>query len=93
MVNKLIELAKKPSEKLGIATDKFLHAIVSIGISFFLGLIFKSELAVILTMIIGIGKEIYDMKKENPTGFDITDLAFDSLGCIIGYLLALLFLF
>ncbi len=88
---KLLRLAVLVAEKIGIRTDLVLHASVSFLLAFFFGLILKaSQWAIALTMIIGIGKEIYDMHKPNPTGFDKKDLLFDGIGCILGYLIALI---
>jgi predicted membrane chloride channel (bestrophin family) len=90
MMEKINILIKQLAEKLGIMTDKVLHCIVSLIIAFVFGLIFNgSVISMILTMLIGVGKEIFDTKKENPTGFDVNDLAFDSLGCILGYFISL----
>lgn len=93
MMEKINKLVKRLAEKLGIMTDKVLHCIVSIVIAFFFGLVLNgSVFSIIITMLIGVGKEIFDTKKENPTGFDVNDLAFDSLGCIIGYLISFPFI-
>lgn len=43
--------------------------------------------AVIATMIF-VGKEVWDMYKPNPTGFDKVDLAVDYIGLVIGFWIA-----
>ena len=88
---KLLKIAALTAEKIGIRSDLFLHAIVSFILGLGFGLILKaSPLAIIITIAIGIGKEIYDMKKPNPTGFDMKDLLFDGIGCFLGYFLSLI---
>ena len=97
MINNLkrsiLQIVYKLSEKLNIRTDLILHFIVSLMISSFFSLILNgSWLALIITLVIGIAKEIYDIFKPKPTGFDLLDLLADSLGCLIGYLSIILLL-
>lgn len=92
MMDKLVKLVQRPAEKLGITADHFLHMFVSFMIAFVFGVVFSSSIWVLVgTMLIGVGKEIYDTKKEVPSGFDVNDLAFDSLGAVVGLLLSYLF--
>ena len=35
-------------------------------------------------LVVGISKEVYDMHKTNPTGFDMQDILADSIGGTIG---------
>jgi len=74
--------------------DKILHFVCSaliLLISFFfffsLGLIYPTSLAIITTIIAGVGKEIYDVYKPKPTGFSWADLVADGLGILFGLLL------
>ena len=95
MINKALQIlstiSSKISSSLKIRTDLIMHFIVSFMICCCLSLIFMASLwGIILTMIIGIGKEIYDVFKVNPTGFDLLDLLADLLGAGVGYLLILL---
>lgn len=91
MKDKIKNFINNPLEVLGIQHDKFLHFLFSFLISLLLGLELNgSFLALVLTIIIGIGKEIYDVAIKNLTKFDINDLAFDSLGGFFGYSIALL---
>lgn len=89
MKEKILKFVARMASKLNIRTDLLLHLLVSMIIAFSIGVITKSSfLTVSITLFIGLGKEIYDMFKENPTGFDIKDLLFDGLGCMIGFLLS-----
>ena len=45
---------------------------------------------IIITLIIGILKEVYDIFKPNATGFDIKDLMADSMGITLGSLIIIL---
>ena len=67
---------------MNLSRDKLLHfsisALLTIGISFWLGWI----PAVGITMIIGIGKELYD--GWFGTGFSIEDLLADGIGIVAG---------
>ena len=97
MINKvkksILHIISKIAEKLNIRTDLILHFSVSLMISsFFTLLLSGSWLALIITLIIGIGKEVYDIFKEHPTGFDLLDLFADICGGGIGYLLILIIL-
>lgn len=98
MINKIYKLILKigsiVSEKIKVRPDLVLHFILSFMISFVLLLLIKNPIIPIgITLLVGIGKEIYDVYKTNPTGFDLKDLLADSLGIISSYLIkSLIFL-
>lgn len=94
MMDRIINLIKKPSEFLKITTDKFLHMVISFIITIILGLLVDSAFwgMFISVIVIGVAKELIDMKKPNPTGFDVNDLAFDCLGSYLGFLIVSLLL-
>ncbi len=92
MINKLyrslLKIGNVISEKIKVRPDLCLHFIVSFMISFILFLLIKNPILPIgITLLIGIGKEIYDVYKTNPTGFDLKDLLADSLGIFSSYLI------
>ena len=76
-----------------IRADKVAHFVVSLVLTILIAIVIKSVegtavsgvlcgiYAVIATMCIGVGKEIWD--KFKGTGFDIYDLAADALGCLV----------
>lgn len=75
-----------------IRADKVAHFVVSLVVAIVLAIVIKSVnedtagimygiLAGVVTMCIGVGKEIWD--KFKGTGFDIYDLAADALGCLV----------
>ena len=97
--SKLIKIASWPGEyfKLGErmgGMDKFLHFEVSLVLSMVLCVIFNGfpVWPIIITMIIGVIKEIIDVFKPNPTGFSWLDLFWDCYGCFAGsFIVAVLF--
>lgn len=80
----MIELAYKLLTKLGITThqDKVLHALVGFAIAFIVSF-FSQELAVILGVVAGVGKELYD-KYVKKTMFDFFDLFATFCGVFTG---------
>lgn len=66
--------------KTGIRADLLLHFEVSALICLLLCLVLPTWIAGLITLVIGIGKEIYD---TNATGFDIWDLFADLLGILV----------
>lgn len=66
-----------------IRPDLLLHMSVSAGICLLLTFFFPNWIAGIITLTIGIIKEIYDIYKTNPTGFDVADIIADILGILI----------
>ena len=71
--------------------DKIKHFLVGL---FFGVIIYITDcfvLGLIASLLIFIGKEIYDKYKINSTGFDLYDLLADLTGLIVGFLICLLF--
>ena len=68
--------------------DKIYH----FSVSFLLMLVFyfltkDANKSAILTILIGIGKEIYDTKKKKPTGFSFYDIIADGAGILTALML------
>ena len=81
--------------KINDMNDKIKHFIVgscfgllTLPISHFLGLWWALLITLVLGTIIFILKEINDVYKPNPTGFDKADLQADYLGWIAGAILS-----
>ena len=74
-----------------IATDGLLHALVSILITI-VCFSFIGFWSIIPTIVIGIGKEIYDMKKKPTYTWEMVwhDIVCDFAGIIIGVLISLI---
>ena len=90
MKTKILKFISKLAKTLGIRSDLILHLLVSFVICFGISVFSLGSfgLSVGITMIIGVGKEIYDVFKKNPTGFDIYDLFFDGFGSILGFIVS-----
>lgn len=75
----------------GISSDKYLHCMVSLVIAQALCAIpgVQAWLALVITLCIGIAKELFD-KYVMRTFFDMDDLKADSVGALLGVILALL---
>ena len=68
--------------------DKIYHMIGGALIAFLVhlfGFDARSGLiySIIAVLIASVLKEVYDMKKNNPTGFDIYDIAAAIFGCLL----------
>ena len=74
-----------------IATDGLLHALVSILITI-VCFSFMGFWSIIPTVVIGIGKEIYDMKKKPTYTWEMVwhDIICDAGGLIVGIILSVL---
>lgn len=67
-----------------------LHIIISFLLAIAIrGDIIEGPWAVLPLLVIFIGKELYDCVKSNPTGFNLSDLRYDFIGGIVGYIIAL----
>ena len=76
------------SKKLNVRGDLILHFGVSFLICSILMLLFPKTLILLapgLTFLVGVGKEIYDKFKPQPTGIDYKDLFEDFLGLASSY--------
>lgn len=90
---------KKLIDKIkSIQVDKWLHLLVAelIACIFCTAIaplcydaLLPPVMALFFTVLVGIGKEVYDSYQPNNT-FDWIDLAFDFAGAIIGVVLAIL---
>ena len=81
-----------------IRADKVAHFVVSLILTIVLAIVIKSVnedtagylcgiLAGIVTMCIGVGKEIWD--KFRGTGFDLMDLLADFCGCVVAVIFSI----
>ena len=81
-----------------IRADKVAHFVVSLILTIVLAIVIKSVneetagylcgiLAGIVTMCIGVGKEIWD--KFRGTGFDVMDLVADLGGCVVAVIFSI----
>ena len=82
-MNYLLNFNNKIVNKTGIRADLLLHFEVSALICLLLCMFLPSWAAGLITLAIGIGKEIYDKHKSNATGFDLWDLFADLIGILI----------
>ena len=76
------QVINKISKWLNVRSDLILHFIVSAVIMLCLTFIAPNYIAAIITLLIGIIKEIYDCIKPIPSGFDRLDILADILGIL-----------
>ena len=82
-MNYLSNINNRIVNKIGIRADLLLHFEVSALICLLLCIFLPSWVAGLITLAIGIIKEIYDKYKPNATGFDLWDLLADLLGILV----------
>ena len=63
--------------------DKLAHFIIITCLTIICYCVLKFY-AIFVIIIVSVGKEIYDIYKPNPTGFDVKDILYDTLGFITG---------
>lgn len=80
-MNYLSNINNKIVNKIGIRADLLLHFEVSALICLLLCIFLPSWVAGLITLAIGIIKEIYD--KYKATGFDLWDLLADLIGILV----------
>ena len=68
-----------------MAKDKLLHIVVSAVIMVVLGMLLPTWVAVVATLGVGIGKEVYD-KVSGKGCFEWADIICDCIGVLIGVL-------
>lgn len=68
-----------------LTNDKLLHIVASAVIMVVLGLFLPTWVAVVSTLCVGIGKEVYD-KVSGKGCFEYMDLVCDCIGILIGVL-------
>lgn len=67
-----------------------LHLIISFLLALAIrGDILENAWAVVPIILFFIAKEVYDCFKPNHTGFSLSDLRYDLIGGIVGYIIAL----
>lgn len=71
---------------LNLPSDKLLHSICSLLLVIVLSLIFPIWASVLITLFIGISKEVYD-KVSKKGHAEIKDLIADLIGILIGFLI------
>lgn len=79
----VLNINEKIVNKIGIRADLLLHFEVSALICLLLCLVLPTWVAGLITLVISIGKKIYDIYKPNATGFDSWDLFADLLGILV----------
>ena len=67
--------------------DKILHAFVCAFLVSLMASVLALDLAILITLVIGIAKEAIDAIRKDGTGFDLYDLLADIVGITIGSLL------
>ncbi len=82
-MNYLSNINNSIVNKIGIRADLLLQFEVSALICLLLCIFIPSWVAGLITLAIGIIKEIYDKHKPNATGFDLWDLLADLLGILV----------
>lgn len=80
-MNYLSNINNRIVNKIGIRADLLLHFEVSVLICLLLCIFLPSWVAGVITLAVGIGKEIYD--KYYTTGFDLWDLLADLIGILV----------
>ena len=80
-MNYLSNINNRIVNKIGIRADLLLHFEVSALICLLLCIFLSSWAAGLITLAIGIGKEIYD--KYKASGFDLWDLLADLIGVLV----------
>ena len=66
--------------------DKILHAFVCAFLVSLIASILTLDLAILITLLIGVAKEVIDAVRKDGTGFDLYDLLADIVGITIGSL-------
>ena len=82
-MNSVLNINNYIVNKTGLRADLLLHFEVSALICLILTIFVPAYIAGVITLGIGIIKEIYDVFKPIPTGFDISDLIADLIGILI----------
>ena len=79
------------AEKCNMEVDKMLHLIVSFVLTFISVNIFGYAVGILCSCLVFVLKEMYDSKKENPTGFSKEDIKYDLYGMCAALLLMIIF--
>ena len=84
LVFRLYRWVVKLATYLHLPSDKVLHFLCSLAITIVIGLFLNPLLTTFVAFCVGIGKELYDCIKPNPSGWDWNDLLADTIGVIVG---------
>lgn len=85
------ELKNKIERMLHLTLDDELHLIISFLAALAIrGDIIENAWAVVPIILLFLAKELYDCLKEDATGFSLSDLRYDFIGGIVGYIIALI---
>lgn len=71
-----------------MSKDKIKHLIVGAVLGAATYISGHWMLGFVISTIIFVGKEVFDMYKPQPTGFDKVDLTVDYIGLVIGFWIA-----
>ena len=65
--------------------DKQKHILITLVIGLFITAVSKDPLlGIVISMLVGVGKEVYDEYREGGTGFDNADIVADLIGAVVG---------
>lgn len=76
--------------KILVSNDKLLHFLINLFSTILFGLIFGIMYGISISLLISIGKELYDKFRPNGTGWDWKDIIADLIGIILGILIIIL---
>ena len=76
---------KKGSDDLG--KDKELHVLCGFAICVFVGLIFNSNIGLLVSCLAGIGKEVYDYFHPKQHSVELADFIATMFGGVVGFLI------
>lgn len=84
------EMIRGVENRLHLTFADELHIIISFLLALAIrGDILENAWAVVPIILVFIAKEVYDCFKPNHTGFCLSDLRYDLIGGIVGYIIAL----
>ena len=88
--NAIVKFLNPIAEKFNMETDKLAHLVVAFFLTLLSVNIFGYVIGIMFTSVMCVIKEMYDAKKENPTGFSKEDLKYDLYGMLAALVLLVL---
>lgn len=87
----IYEIKSAVEQRLHLTFADELHLIISFLMALAIrGDVLESTWAILPLVAIFAAKEVYDCLKDNATGFSFSDLRYDFIGGIVGYIIALI---
>lgn len=87
----IYDIKKGVEQRLHLTFADELHLIISFLLALAIrGDIIENAWAVVPIILLFLIKELYDCFKDNATGFSLSDLRYDFIGGIVGYIIALI---